>query len=205
MERNRLRNRLIRLGAAAGLLAALLLLSSCGTETHLRVLRANYAFGQGRFQNATVDYLRAFETGEYGRWIAYNLGNVYYALGEVQAALGMWERAGDSDEADILFGVAFNKGVYYYERGRYRDAYTQFQRALEIDPGNVDAKVNLELALRKIRAGEQVVRGEPPEDGGEAEGNSAQTVRILEYVRRKEENRWFAADDVEDEPEMPAW
>jgi tetratricopeptide (TPR) repeat protein len=184
-------------------LAAAAALSGCGMESHLRVLRGNYAYGQGRFQSATVDYLRAWENAEYQAWIAYNLGNVYYALGEVQAALGMWERAQESDEADILFGVTFNKGVFYYERGRYQDAYTQFTHALEIDPASVDAKINLELALQKIRAGEQVVRGDPA--GGGDGGPSPQTVRILEYVRRKEETRWFATEEVEDEPDMPAW
>lgn len=188
--------------AVAALAIVLALFSGCGMESHLRVLRGNYAHGQGRFQNATVDYLRAWENAEYQEWIAYNLGNVYYALGEVQAALGMWQRAQESDEPDIVFGVTFNKGVFYYERGRYQDAYTQFKQALEIDPASVDAKINLELALRKIRAGEQVVRGDPSTGG---DGPTPQTVRILEYVRRKEETRWFATEEVEDEPDMPAW
>jgi tetratricopeptide (TPR) repeat protein len=196
MRKARFRIVVLALAAAA--------LSGCGMESHIRVLRANYAYGQGRFQNATVDYLRAWEAAEYQPWIAYNLGNVYYALGEVQAALGMWQRAQESDEPDILFGVTFNKGVFYYERGRYQDAYTQFQHALEIDPASVDAKTNLELALQKIRAGEQVVRGDPTGGAG-GEGPSPQTVRILEYVRRKEETRWFATEEVEDEPDMPAW
>jgi tetratricopeptide (TPR) repeat protein len=194
--------RALLLSAAA---AVLLLLSGCGAEPHLHVLAGNYAYGQGRFQNATVDYLRAWQEEDYKPWIAYNLGNVYYALGEVQAALGMWQRAQESDEADILFGVTFNKGVFYYERGRYRDAYNQFKHALEIDPASVDAKINLELALQKIQASEQVVRGEP---GGGEEGDggpSAQTVRILEYVRRKEETRWFATEEVEEEPDTPNW
>ncbi len=184
--------------------AAVVLLSGCGAEPHLRVIRGNYAYGQGRFQRATVDYLRAWENDEYRAQIAYNLGNVYYALGEVQAALGMWQRAQESGNADILFGVTFNKGVFYYERGRYQDAYTQFKRALEIDPGSVDAKVNLELALEKIRASEQVVRGDASETGSDG-APSAQSVRILEYIRRKEGSRWFATEEVEDEPDMPAW
>lgn len=179
-------------------------LSACGMEQHLRVLKGNYAHGQGHFQSATVDYLRAWEEEDYREWVAYNLGNVYYAMGEVQAALGMWERAQESDEADILFGVTFNKGVFYYERGRYEDAYAQFKRSLEIDPGSVDAKVNLELALQKLRAGEQVARGEPSGSDGE-EGPTAQTIRILEYVRRKEETRWFATEEIEDESDTPAW
>ncbi len=182
-----------------------LVLSSCGMEQHLRVLKGNYAHGQGHFQNATVDYLRAWEEREYREWVAYNLGNVYYALGEVQAALGMWERAQESDEADILFGVTFNKGVFYYERGRYDDAYTQFKRALEIDPGSVDAKVNLELVLQKIQAREQVTRGDEP-SGSDGEGEpTAQSIRILEYMRRKEETRWFATEEIEDESDTPAW
>ncbi|MFP4374484.1 MAG: tetratricopeptide repeat protein [Spirochaetaceae bacterium] len=184
--------------------AAAVLLSGCAAESHLRVVRGNYSYGQGRFQRATVDYLRAWENAEYRARIAYNLGNVYYALGEVQAAFGMWQRAQESDDRDIIFGVTFNKGVFYYERGRYQDAYTQFKHALEIDPASVDAKVNLELALQKIRASEQVVRSDPSAGGGE-DGPSAQSVRVLEYVRRKEGSRWFATEETDDEPDMPAW
>lgn len=180
-----------------GALAAVTL-SGCGAYgEHLLVMRANYNVSRGEFQNAIVDYLGAAETRVYEPWIAYNLGNVYHYLGESTAALEMWELAQRGDVPDLLFGSAFNRGVYLYDQGRFAEALEQFRYSLLVDSSNVAAKVNLELTLEKLRAEEDLSGGSAAAGGSGAaqplpvaEANAA--TRVLDYVRRVEEQRWRA-------------
>lgn len=169
-------------------------LGSCGAYSeHLLVMRANYSVSRGEYQNAIVDYLRAAESGTYNAWLAYNLGNVYHYLGESSAALDMWDVAQRSDVNDLLFGSAFNRGVYLFDRGRFAEAFEQFRYSLTLDPTNVAAKLNLELTLDMLRAEEDLSAGqsgsaERPRAAADAGG----ATRVLDYIRRVEEQRWRA-------------
>lgn len=188
-------------------LAVAAVLSSCdGSSAHLAVLRGNHAFEQGDYQEATVLYLRHREHATYGGWIAYNLGNVYHSLGEFSAAVDMWDAAAGVEDPELGFAVAFNRGVLAYERGQYQRAYELFREALRINAASIAAKRNLELTLRKLEAGENL----DDRDGGEEEGGAQQelssdAVRILEYVRRKEEAQWVSPDQTDPGSSGPEW
>jgi tetratricopeptide (TPR) repeat protein len=177
-------------------LAAVLLVSACDVSSpHISVLRGNHAFEQGNYQAATVHYLEHWDNQTYDPWIAYNLGNVYHFLGEFDAAEEMWRAAGEEEDEELRFAVAFNTGVMAYELAQYNRAYTLFRDALMIDSSSVAAKRNLELALRKLEAGEGIEeRGDSGEQEQSQEELSSDAVRILEYVRRKEGAQWVAPD-----------
>jgi len=153
-----------------------------------------------------VHYLAHWGGETYDPWIAYNLGNVYHFLGEFDAASEMWNAADAGEDPDLSFAVAFNKGVMAYELGQYNRAYTLFRDALRIKSTSVAAKRNLELALRKIEAGEGIGNQEGADgDHAETQELSSDAVRILEYVRRKEGARWVAPDGTQDTAEEPTW
>jgi Ca-activated chloride channel family protein len=56
--------------------------------------------------------------------------------------------------------AAYNLGTLEAGRGGYDEALKSLRRALELDPGNADARYNYELALRRQR--ERQRRGAPP-------------------------------------------
>jgi tetratricopeptide (TPR) repeat protein len=174
------------------------LLVSCNAYfPHLRVIRANYNVSRGEYQPAIVDYLRAQDAPEYAEWISYNLGTVYHYLGEAGAAGERWEEARASGVDDLVFGSSFNRGVFLFEQGRYAEAFREFRFALMVNPSNRPAKANLELTLERMAAGSELEGeggrgdtrdGETPDDSTAAGGSN----RMLDYVRRKEEQRWRA-------------
>ena len=182
---------------------AVVLLGSCGFgEPHVSVLQGNYAYGQGRFQRATVEYLEALSTDQHLPWILYNLGNSYHSLGENEAALEMWNAALSSQDPELMYRAGFNRGVLFYEQGRFDEAYNEFRYALVINPSSIAAKVNLELTVQKLRAGTAAESGRPAAGNGGGDGEpSAETLRVLNYIRRKEVNRWRSQDQRPDDDE----
>jgi len=175
------------------------LLGSCrDSASSAKVLEGNMSFARGQYQKSILKYLEADGTGNTGKdVVSYNLANVYYALGEGEAALRLWAIVEDStDNSDILFRVAFNRGVLYYHWGRYDEAYRAFRRALIIYPRDIDSKINLEDSLSRIRS-------EIPQEnttGNTEENEGAEDSRhLLDYIKRKEADTWVTQSSVDGE------
>ncbi len=201
----------VRLGVLSGLMSGVLVLvlgcSSAGPV--LAVIRGNMAYGRGDYQAALLRYLSADDEAYQG-WLLYNAGNVYFALGEQDAALEAWDQArkaviegnavSRTAAATLVHAASYNRGVLFYQRGEYRAAYDEFRYALTVESGNVAAKENLELSLHKTRAaeqGSQIGSGVDPVSGQTDDDRGPTTMRILEYVRRKEAQRWYASREID--------
>jgi tetratricopeptide (TPR) repeat protein len=171
----------------------MLALSGCRIRNvYVDVIQGNYYYGRGHYQEAIICYMRALESKKHDEWIQYNLGNAYYSLGEIEAALSVWEEAGRTEDSRLQFYIAYNKGSLYYEMGKYREAYEEFRQALRLEPSAMDAKVNLELALRKMNSG----GGESAQGHSAAEPSGEDSARILDYVKRKEGTNWTATEEL---------
>ncbi len=199
-----------RFGLMPLVILAISALTACAPYIpHARVIRANYNVSRGEYQAAIVDYLRASETPEYRLWFDYNLANVYHYLGESEAARERWSEAQEGDVPDLVFGAAFNTGVYLYEQGRYDEAFLQFRYALSIDPRSLDSKQNLELVLEKLAAESELGEDSATTSGGgetvRAGGQAGAGTRMLDYVRRKEEQRWQASSRALPDGEARDW
>jgi tetratricopeptide (TPR) repeat protein len=171
----------------------LLLLSSCSPiQGHLKVLQGNYHYSRGEYQESIVSYLTLLQEREAEEYVSYNLGNVYQALGEGNAALRMWKQAETSGDGELLYRVTFNRGVFYFERGEYEEAFDAFKEALRLNDGSIPAKINLELTLLRLRAEEQLTSQEGEKQPGASQDIGREALRVLEFVRRKEQQRWEA-------------
>jgi tetratricopeptide (TPR) repeat protein len=199
-------------------LFAVALFSSCAAGGPiLTVLRGNLAYGRGDYQGALVHYMASEQANRSG-WVTFNMGNVYYALGEQEAALAAWEMARSlvagadqterreptRSETALIHAASYNRGVLFYELGQFQDAYDEFRYALSVRSTSQAAKANLELALIRLRSAE-AAQGEGMAQGnGPAEGDQ-QTLRILEYVRRKEAEQWYANREIHEADNQRDW
>ncbi len=172
------------LSTAPAVVALLLILAlGGGRQPRLATLAGNYAYVRGDYVHATINYLHAGAARARSH-LAYNLGNTYLALGEVDAGVERLLTVAHEHDRELLWRTAFNLGHARYQAGQYLQAAHHFRDALLLAPASVDAKVNLELALGKARA-------TPPRGEREAAGPgaAAETARILDFVRRLEAKR----------------
>lgn len=172
---------------------SVVLFTSCSAmEPGLSVLVGNYSYQIGEFQQATVNYIKGLESGKYKEWIYYNMGNVYFSLGEGGAALNAWTNVETASDTDLRHRLNFNKGVLYYQLGKYSEAYNMFKEALKSDPSSLDTKINLELTLGKLAA--PAVEDSVSRSGQNSSANPVETERMLEYIKRKEGVLWFSSE-----------
>lgn len=100
--------------------------------------------------------------------LAIEEGNELYARGMFEEAAERFEEAIDSEDPRLAEIAYYNLGNCYLKTGRYEEAYWCYVNALRIDPGDVDAKNNLELALKYLSA--------PPTPFGELEREGEEAV-----------------------------
>ncbi len=194
MEKRFLRKQLLLL-----LIIPLFFYSCNALEPGMSVLKGNYFYQMGEFQQATISYLKGLETDKYEEQINYNIGNVFLSLGEGAAALDVWSNVEKTENADLRYRLNFNRGVLFYQLGKYSDSYNMFKKALKANPSSIDAKINLELTLSKIASG--VSDSNSEKSSGKSLVNPEETARMLEYIKRKEGEIWFSSQkEAEDNP-----
>lgn len=161
--------RYVLITATALLLALLALLFAGARQPHVAVLEGNYDFARSDLLRAIPHYRAASDAGS--PVVDYNLANALLMLGETDAGLALLRRAGAGAHPELRRRVAFNLGHAHYRAGRYREAALHFRDALRLGPESDDARINLELALRMMRAAAPapVPVGGAPDGGDESD------------------------------------
>ena len=155
---------------------------ACGGEGAKSNNDGNDAFERQEYEAALGSYDRASESSPDLAEPHYNTGNVRYRQKEYGDAQASYEQSLiDADEGLAQDGL-FNLGNSLYQSDELEAAIDSYKEALRIEPGDLDAKYNLELALRRLQQGqqEQEQQGQPgdgeeaeqqPDDQGDQEGD----------------------------------
>ncbi len=177
-----------------GLIISLLLInSSCSnSQVYIDVIEGNYAFSRGEYQEANLAYLKVKGQEPFSEYISYNLGNVYYALGEIDSAFEEWGSINGKLKTEITVRALFNTGVLLFELSRYEESYSIFRSILELDPYHINAKINLEYCIQKMNFTTENRSGIESTELEELE-KTDDVSRVLDFVRRRETNIWKAS------------
>ncbi len=136
----------------------------------------NRAYAAGDYQGALERYRRAGAERPDLRVIAYNTGNALHRLGQYERAVSEAQRAAADGPNDVRFRAYYALGNHFARLNRWREAYEAYRNALILNPGDLDAKVNLEIALRHLeeqrqgQAGQATQRGQQGQPGEQGQG-----------------------------------
>jgi Ca-activated chloride channel homolog len=158
-------------GAAAGRrrvrTAVLLLVVLAVTGSGIGDLeRGNRLYREGRYDEAAAVYERIVADGTAAPQVHYNLGTALLALGRFDDAQRHFEIALQGVEPELRQRTFYNLGNRFLEEGRAEGdvqregalldaAIEAYRGALRMAPHDVEAKWNLELALREREENEQ--------------------------------------------------
>jgi Ca-activated chloride channel homolog len=122
--------------------------------------RGNRLYREGRYEEAVEAYRRALDSGRPSTQLHYNLGTALLALGNYPEAEQHLQAALRDVNPELRHRAYYNLGNRFLEEGRgvsdlqqqgrlLDGAIEAYRRALRLAPGDVEAKWNLELALRE--------------------------------------------------------
>jgi tetratricopeptide (TPR) repeat protein len=117
--------------------------------------RGNRLFDQGKYEDAEKAYLAA-QADDPGRpEVLYNLGNSLIKQKKYQEGVQTLGQAVSKGDKGTKEKSWYNTGNALFSAGKYQESADAFIQALKLNPGDRDAKHNLELALMKLKQQEQ--------------------------------------------------
>jgi Ca-activated chloride channel family protein len=111
----------------------------------------NRLFAEGKYEEAEKAYLEAQVDSPGKPEILYNLGNSFIKQGKYPQGIQSLQQSADKGNKQIKTDSLYNTGNALYSMGDYKGSAEAFIEALKLNPGDRDAKHNLELALRKLK------------------------------------------------------
>ena len=140
-----MRNRLVFL-----LMAGALLVPGAASAQRGLVEEANRLYAEGRFAEAHEMYLEALRENPGSPLIRFNEGNALYRNQEFERALEAYRDAIESGDTALAEGAWYNLGNSLFRQQQLDGSLEAYKQALRINPGDLDAKHNLERVLEQI-------------------------------------------------------
>jgi len=167
-------------------LAAFVLIFSSCSRGKLLLIEANYLNSRGRYDEAIIPYLKALNYEDSSPYAEYGLGLTFYSLDEGKAALKRYENSrrmldsfSEGEHRELRYRNHYNSGIILFEEGDFNLAAASFREALRADPGRIEAKRNLELALMSITM-----------EKSSEERETRQREILFDYLQEQEQQHW---------------
>ncbi len=148
----------MRFGALSGrpvvllvlLLLALAPAAHASVQSEIAFHKGVIAYGEERWEEASAHFQRVLEEDAEDASAMHYLALIADARGDVEGALGWYDRAIalDPEDPDVLL----DKGALLIEQDRVSEAREVFQRVIELDPDN--ARAQLLAGMSAYRAGD---------------------------------------------------
>ncbi len=179
---------------------------SANSQTERRYIRkGNGAYDDGQYQQAEIEYRKALEKVPLSGKADYNLGNALYKQKQFDAAAikyaALVEKGKDKKDLNRYY---YNLGNALFDGRKYQESVEAYKNALRNDPRDMDAKHNLQMALKKLMEQQQQNKSDQQnkEDQQDKEGqNRDQQGKDQESKNQQQKDQ--SQDKKDDNPQQP--
>jgi Ca-activated chloride channel family protein len=155
-----------RLWLAVFLLAAILPAAKAESPAS-KNKEGNRLFAEDRFEDAEKAYLEAQGKSPGKPEILYNLGNSLIKQKKYDPGIQSLRQSMNKGDRKIKENSWYNTGNAFFLTGKFKDSVEAYIQALKLNPSDLDAKHNLELALLALKQQESKQQA-PNSDGNES-------------------------------------
>lgn len=145
-----------RIGRKFRTLVAIALFASAiphvrGESTASKNKEGNRHYAAGRYAEAERAYLDAQVQSPGKPEVLYNLGNAYIRQNKADQGIHALRQAQSKGNKQVQQHSWYNAGNAWFAKNDFQQASQAYIQALKLNPGDKDAKHNLELALMKLK------------------------------------------------------
>ena len=204
----------------AGIVTALVLCAPIGLAETLRakIQKGNTLYREGLYEKALETYNDAQVDAPESAELLFNIGNVKYREEDHENAIVTYQKSFKTENILLEARANYNTGNAKYRLGEktgdialWREAIEYYKRAIELDPGDEDAKYNLEFVERKIKDAlskqqedqQKQEQQQQQEQSDQAEGEQQQEQPRQERQEQEEEREQEREEQMQASIEMP--
>ncbi len=137
------------------LAVSVLALSACAPDVVRHNNAGNEHFDESAYDDAIAEYQLAQVDEPDLAEPYYNAANAYNRQSQIEAALAQTEQALKTADPELAARAWYNLGNAFFDAEQWPQAVEAYKEALRLQPDDLDAKHNLELALFKLQEQEQ--------------------------------------------------
>lgn len=135
------------------LLTVILLFMSAFND---KAREGNRAYERGDYETAASLYMEAIQQEPENARLYFNLGNALAKMGKAQEAAAAWDQFKELNESPVEKSKAvYNQGNTAAEQKEWDKALKSYRDALKLNPNDLDAKHNYEMAVKQKQEQEQ--------------------------------------------------
>ena len=125
-------------------------LTACGPTPDQVNNSGHEPYGSADYKSALDAYTGARDRAPKLGEPHYNAGNALYRMDEIEESLSEYDEALKYARGDLRSRAFFNRGNAAFQAQQYIQAVEAYREVLRMNPDDLDAKHNLELALRQL-------------------------------------------------------
>jgi len=168
-------------------LSLLFVVGSVMAEDHIdAVEKGNRAYSEQDYKTALEQYHVAETDIPESPELEYNVAGAFYQQGKYEEALDKFTRSLNSTDIGLEAWGHYNIGNTHYRMGDYQNAILSFEEALNINPDDVDAKFNLELARKMLK---EQMKPEEQEQDQQQQQQEQQQQQDQEQEQQEEQDQ----------------
>lgn len=164
-------------------------------------------YREGEYGEATRAFTRALEHDPGNATLRYNRGSALYRQGRFPEAAEVLEAAASAEDTGLRRDAHYNLGNARFRQSDFEAAIEAYKEALRLDPGDMDAKHNLELAqrLQKQREEqEQQQRDQEQKEDRHQQQQEGQQEQQQQQSRQGEQQQAQEQPSGGEDEQMPA-
>ncbi len=115
----------------------------------------NALFEKGEYEAALRRYLEAQQDARNRPALHFNAGDALYKQGKYAEAMQEMARAAEGKHPHLSAAAYYNLGNALFQQEKFGEAVGAYKKSLELKSDDIDAKINLELALEKLEQDRQ--------------------------------------------------
>jgi len=116
----------------------------------------NRAYERGDYETAAKMYMEALQEEPDNARLYFNLGNALAKMGKPAEAAAAWDQFKELNQSPLEKSKAvYNQGNTSAEQKEWDKALNSYREALKLNPNDIDAKHNYELAVKQKQEQEQ--------------------------------------------------
>lgn len=149
---------------------------SAGAQSDKAIIKqGNEAYGKKDYPAAATEYNKVLQKNPDNTTAQYNLGNALYKSEKKEEAIGAYDKSISKLSKPVEKSNAYyNKGVVLQNDNKLPECIDAYKNALKLDPGNEDARQNLQKALKKQKEQQQQQQKDKKEEEKEENKNKQQ-------------------------------